>query len=76
MFCNRGVNNRITRLNDRALILAYDHYKTSFLEILTKGGSFTVYHTNIQLLLLQMHKIKHSLSEGCLKDLFIAVNRN
>ena len=39
-------------------------------------GSSTVHHTNIQTLLLEMHKIKHNLSESCAKVLFSAVNGN
>ena len=40
------------------------------------ADSFTVHHTNIQMLLLEISKIKHNLSESCLKCLFSAVNGN
>ena len=39
-------------------------------------GSSNVHHTNIQTLLLEMHKTKHNLSESCVKVLFSAVNGN
>ena len=39
-------------------------------------GSYTVHHKNIQTLLLEMYKIKHNLSESCLKNLFSIVNSN
>ena len=39
-----------------------------------KDCSFTVHHTNIETFILKMYKIKHKLSEKCLKDLFSAVN--
>ena len=39
-------------------------------------GSFTVHHTNIQMLSLEMYKIKPNLSESCLKGLFSVVNGN
>ena len=41
-----------------------------------KDGSFTVHHTNIETFILKMYKIKHKLSEKCLKDLFSAVSGN
>ena len=76
MFCSRTANNRIDKLHERALRLVYDDYETSFSDLLAIDGSFTVYHTNIQTLLLEMCKIKHNLSESCLKDLRNVVNGN
>ena len=57
MFCNRKANNRINKLHERALRLVYDDYETSFSDFLEKDGSFTVHHTNIQTLFLEMDKI-------------------
>ena len=76
MFCNRRVNNRINKLYERALRLVYGDYATSFSVLLAQYGSFTVHHTNIQTLLLEMYKIKQNLSESCLNVLFSAVNDN
>ena len=64
MFGSRRTNNRINKLHERALRLAYDDYETSFSNFLAKDGSFTVHHTNIQTFLLEMYKIKHNLSKG------------
>ena len=63
-------------MNKQAARHVYDDYKTSFLDLLAIDGSFTVHHTNIQMLLLEMYKMKHNLSESCLKDLFSTVNGN
>ena len=41
-----------------------------------KDISFALHHTNIETFILKMYKIKHKLSEKCLKDLFGAVNDN
>ena len=76
MFCNRRANNRINKLHELALRLVYDDYETSFSDLLAIDGSFTIPHTNIQTLLLQLYKIKHNLSENCLKDLCSIVNGN
>ena len=50
--------------------------RNSFLDLLIKDGSFTVYQTNIQILSLEMYKVKHYLCESCFKDLFNATNSN
>ena len=74
MFCSRRANNGINKLHKGALSLVYDDYETSFSDLLAIDVSFTVYHTNIKTLLLEMYKIKHNLSERCLEDLFRAIN--
>ena len=76
MFCSTTANNRIDKLHERALRLVYANCETSFSDLLAIDGSFTVHHTNIQTLLLEMYKIKLNLSENCLKDLFSVVNGN
>ena len=44
--------------------------------MLALNVSFTLHHTNIQTLLLKTYKIKHNLSESCLKDLLSPANGN
>ena len=58
MFCSRTVNNRIDKLHERALKLVSDGYEISFSDLHTIDGLFTVYHANIQTLLLEIYKIK------------------
>ena len=70
MFRGRRANDRMNKLHERALRLVYKYYETSFSDLFAIDGSFTVHHTNIQTLLLEMYKIKHNLSKSCLKDLF------
>ena len=76
IFCSRRANNSINKSHERALRLLFDDDETSFSDLLAMDGSFTVRHTNIQTLLLEMYKMKHKLSESCLKDLFSAANGN
>ena len=54
IFCSRAANNRIDKLHE----LAYDDHETSFSDLLSIDGSFTVHHhTNIVTLLLEMYNI-------------------
>ena len=61
-------NNRINKLHeppsDLHMMIMKPHSRTYS------------HHTNIQTLLLEMYKIKHNLSESCLKDLLSTVNGN
>ena len=47
-FCTRSVNNKISKLYERALRIVYDDYKSKFEELLTKNSSFTMHHQNIR----------------------------
>ena len=57
MFCGRSANNKINKLNERGLRIVYDDYNSKFEELLTKNGSFTIHHQNIQALGIEMLKI-------------------
>ena len=46
------------------------------MDVFIKDGSFAIHETNIRTLSLEIYKVKHNLSEICLKDLFSAVNGN
>ena len=76
MFCSKRGNNRINKIHGRALRLLYSDYENSPSYFLATDGLFTAHHTNIQTLVLEINKIKHNLSELCLKDLFSVVNGN
>ena len=57
MFCGRSANNKINKLHERGLRIVYDDYNSKFEELLTKNGSFTIHHQNIQALAIEMLKI-------------------
>ena len=42
MLHSRGLNNKINRLHERALRIAYSDYKSSFLELLDRDNSVTI----------------------------------
>ena len=62
MFHSRTLNNRINRLHERALRLAYTEAHLSFEELLRKDKSFTIHHRNLQKLAIEMHKFRRNLS--------------
>ena len=48
MFCSRSANNKIKKLHERAFRIVCDDYNSKFEKLLTKDGSFTMHHKNIQ----------------------------
>ena len=69
MFHSRSLNSKINRLHKRALRLVYNDFASTFDELLEKYGSFTVHHSNIQVLAIELHKIIHGTSTSGLGDL-------
>ena len=48
MFCSRKLNNKINRLHERGLRIAYEDYVSSFEELLIKDGSVTIHQRNLK----------------------------
>ena len=55
MFHNRILNNRINKLQERALRLVHNDNTSCFYESLQKNYSFIIHHRNIQKLALEMN---------------------
>ena len=71
MFCSRSSNNKINKLHETALRIVYDDYNS---KLLTKDGSFTIHHKNIQTLEKEMFKTHHGFSQVSFLDLFHGYN--
>ena len=74
MFHNRTLNNRINKLQERALRLVHNDNTSSFYEFLQKDNSFTIHYRNIQKLALEMHRVKHLIAPKIMCELFNEAN--
>ena len=70
MFHNRRYNNKINCLHERMLRIVYKDYKSYFVELLSEDKSFTVHHTNVQKLAIEMYKVKNELCTKIMLNLF------
>ena len=62
MCYSRTLNNTINRIQERALRIVYNDYKSNFKELLERYHSFTVYERNIHYLAIEAYKVKNGLS--------------
>ena len=70
MFYNKAFTKKIDRIHERGLRMVYRDYESSFQELLVKDGSVCIHHRNIQLVAIEMYKVKHDLCPEIMKDLF------
>ena len=55
---SRSLNNKINRIQDRALRIMYRDYKSRFKELLQKDKFITMYPKNLQYLAIEIYKVK------------------
>ena len=70
MFHNRTTNNRINRIHERALRIAYKDDTSSFEQLLIKDNTFTIHERNIQRLATEIYKTKNNLSPSFMSNIF------
>ena len=63
MFYCIKTNNRINKLHKKALWLVYNDYESTFEDLLTKDGSFTIHHYTIQALAIELYKVFNNISQ-------------
>ena len=59
MFISRSTNHKINKLHEQSLQILYKDDISSFNELLQKDNSVTVHTHNIQLLAVEMYKVKN-----------------
>ena len=58
MFHSRQLNNRINKINERALRLAYKGNKLTFNDLLKLDNSVTIHQRNLKILATEIFKVK------------------
>ena len=70
MFRSRNFNNKIKGLYEKALRIGYGNYKSKFDELLEEGGSFNIYHKNVETLAIEIDKFLNGLSSQITNEVF------
>ena len=70
MFLSRTLNNRITKIHERALRIVYNDDLSSFDELLNRDNSFTIHARNIQALAIELYKVINGLSPEMMNQVF------
>ena len=74
MFYSRKANSKINYIHERSLRIVYKDNISSFEEWLKKDKSFYMHHRNIQLLTIELFKVKNNLTNRTMCDIFETKN--
>ena len=74
MFHSRHLNNKINKIHERALRIAYKDYESSFSTLLERDTSVTIHSRNLQILMTEMFQTKENLSPPFMKEIFLGRN--
>ena len=70
MFHSRQLNNRINKIQERALRLVYKDNKLTFDDLLKLDNSVTIHQRNLQILATEIFKVKNSLAPEIATEVF------
>ena len=66
MFCSRSLNNKINKLQERALRILYKDYESSFEDLLEKDNTDKIHDRNIKLLAKEVYKVENNILPNAL----------
>ena len=69
--CHSRANiSKINRLHERCLRIIYSDKQSSYEELLEKGGSVSIHPRNLQVLAIEMYRVRKGLSPPIITELF------
>ena len=76
MFHDKGLNDRINKVHERALRIVYKDDISTFEELLFKDNSLSIHQRNIHAMAIEMYKSKNGMGPEILNDIFIKKDNN
>ena len=70
MFHSRQLNQKINKIQERALRITYKDTESTFCELLQKDCAVTIHTKNLQILMIEMYKTKNELNPSFMQEIF------
>ena len=72
---SRNLNNKISKLHERCLRIAYNDKLSSFQNLLDQGRSVSLHTRNLQTLAIEMYKVSRGIAPKIFADIFSCNSR-
>ena len=72
VFHSRHLNKKINSIHERAVRITYQDNTSAFQELLNKDNYVSIHHRNLQVLAIEMFKIRRGLSPEILRETFVS----
>ena len=69
MFHNRLVNQKINKIQERALRITYKDSESTFSDLLPKDCEVTIHTKNLQILMTEMYKTRNGLNSSFMQEI-------
>ena len=73
---SRKLYHKITQLHEKCLRIIYNGKRSSYEELLSKGGSASMHHKNLQKFITEIYKVANGLCPKIMNELFQFQNQN
>ena len=70
MFHSRWLNQKINKIQERALRITYKDTESTFSELLQKDCAVTIHTKNLQIVMTEMYKTKNELNPSFMREIF------
>ena len=71
MLCGKGSQEKLEKINERALRLAYSDYSSSYKDVLANSKETTIHVQSVRILALEVYKTLNNLNPVFMKDYFV-----
>ena len=72
MFHSRQLNQKINKIQERALRITFKDTESTFSELLQKDSAVTIHTKNLQILMTEMYKTRNGLNPSFMQEIFCA----
>ena len=75
-FCGKQNNDKIEKIQERALRILHNDYVTDYPVLLSYTGKISMLKSRLHVMILEVYKSLHGLNPVCIRDMFENKNTN
>ena len=73
MFHNRQLNQKLNKIQERALRITYKNTESTFSDLLQRDCAVTIHTKNLQILMTEMYKTRNDLNPSFMQEISVKI---